>query len=190
MSRVACTAPLTSAALLAYWLGESDAAEDARVEEHFLGCAACGEQLAELVALRDAVRDVARDGSTYAVVSDGFVQRLVAHGLRVREYRVPQNGAVSCTVTPQDDLVVARLAAPLEGVKRLDLVQIVEGHGPARLEDVPFDAAAGGVVVTSQMPALRSLPASRNRMQLIAVDDSGAERLVGEYTFNHTPFAA
>jgi hypothetical protein len=35
------------------------------------------------------------------------------------------------------------------------------------------------------MAALRALPTSRNRMQLIAVDESGRDRVVGEYTFNH-----
>jgi hypothetical protein len=186
MSRRVCALSLTTDALVAYWLGESTSAEEARIDEHLLGCARCADDLARIVALGAAVRELAHRGAVQVVLSDASVRRMLARGLRVREYRVPHNGAVSCTVTPDDDILVSRLAAPLQDVKRLDLVQRFEGHEAARLEDVPFDAAAGSVVVASQMAALRALPTSSNRMQLIAVDEAGRDRVVGEYTFNHT----
>ena len=188
MSRPACALPLTTEALVAYWLGESDAAEEARIDEHLLACTRCSEELAELVAVGAAVRDVARSGAVHVVLTEPAVRRMLERGMRVREYRVPHNGAVSCTVTPDDDIVVSRLAAPLQGVKRLDLEQHFEGHADTRLEDVPFDAATDSVVVASHMPALRALRASSNRMRLVAVDEAGQERVIGEYTFNHTPF--
>lgn len=189
MSLTPCPAPLVADALVAYWLGECSPDEEARIEEHFLGCGTCSERLQELVALRDGVRRLARRGGMQVIVPEAFVRRMAELGMRVREYRVPCNGAVNCTVTPDDDLLVARLAAPLDDVQRLDLVQHLEGHGHARFEDVPFDAAAGAIVVAVDMPELRKLPASRTRMQLIAVDSAGRERVLGDYTFNHTPYA-
>jgi hypothetical protein len=55
-----------------------------------------------------------------------------------------------------------------------------------RLRDVPFDAPAGEVVIAERMEVMRALPASTVRMRLLAMAPSG-ERLVGEYTFHHTP---
>jgi hypothetical protein len=100
---------------------------------------------------------------------------------------VPQNGSVNCTITPGDDFVVARLEAPLAGVTRLDLVNVgPDGKREMRLEDIPFVAESGSVVVSTRIAALRALPSVTLRMRLLAVDDKG-ERTVGEYTFHHTP---
>jgi hypothetical protein len=54
--------------------------------------------------------------------------------------------------------------------------------------DIPFDAASGEVVVTPKIAHIRSMPAHRFRVRLVAVE-AGGERVIGDYTFNHTPFA-
>ncbi len=188
MSPSPCTAPIELGTLVAYWLGELDAESESRTEEHLLGCDACSKRLGELVALADGVRTLARAGGAHAVVTDAFVRRLIEQGVHVREYRVPRNGSVNCTVAPEDDVVIARLEAPLGDVKRLDMVEIdFEGRGLARAEDIPFRAESDGVVVTPRIDQLRALPASTTRMRLLAVDARG-ERVIGEYTFNHTPY--
>lgn len=182
-----CSTPLDWAALIAYWLGELDPDTEARIEEHYLGCAQCSARLEELSVLAEGVRAVARASGVTAVVNEPFVRRLTERGLKVREYRVPQNGSVNCTVAPEDDFVVARLEAPLAGVTRLDLVNIgVDGKTEMRLEDIPFVAESGGVVVSTSVAALRMLPATTLRMRLLAVDDND-ERALGDYTFHHTP---
>jgi hypothetical protein len=187
MISTSCRAPIELPALLAYWLGELDAASEARTEEHLLGCAACSRRLEELAALADGVRALTREGVVHAVVSDVFVRRLIERGVRVREYRVPCNGSVNCTVAPEDDVVIAWLEAPLGGITRLDVVAIdSEGHGQARLEDIPFSVDSDGVAITQPVDRLRALPASTARMRLLAVDERG-ERVIGEYTFHHTP---
>lgn len=85
-----------------------------------------------------------RAGAVPAILTDTFVKQLAAQGLRVRKYRVPHNGSVHCTVAPDDDLLIARLAAPLTGGERLDLERSSgEGSVLERLRDVPFDAATG-----------------------------------------------
>src|SRR5205085_101168 len=107
-------------ALLDYWLHDSDAAATDAIDEHLMQCEACGDALDELIALGAGVRSAFRAGAVSAVTSDAFVQRLVGRGLQVREYRLPQNCSVNCTMAPDDELLVAHLETPLHGVVRLD----------------------------------------------------------------------
>jgi len=186
MSQPGCASPIPAATLLEYWLGELDEAQEGRLDEHLLGCGHCSANLQSLVDVAGEVRAAVSAGAVHAVLTDAFVKRLAAQGLRLREYRVPHNGSVYCTVAPEDDLLITRLDAPLTGVERLDLEHLGEDPGLERLRDVPFDAAAGEVVYTSRIERVRALPATTLRVRLLAVAPSG-ERLVGEYTFHHTP---
>jgi len=188
MTALACQSPIEWPVLLAYWLGELDAENESRTEEHVLGCTTCSERLAELVALANGTKALVASGAVNAIVTDAFARGLTARGVRVREYRVQQDGSVNCTVAPEDEVVLARLEAPLGGIKRLDLVEIdPAGSGEVRHEDIPFSTAGDGVVMAQNIGWLRSLPASTVRVRLLAVDESG-ERVVGDYTFNHAPF--
>ena len=61
-------------------------------------------------------------------------------------------------------------------------------HRGARVEvfrDIPFDAASGEVVVTPKIARIRAMPSYRYRIRLIAVD-ADRERVIGDYSFNHT----
>jgi len=188
MNAPACNSPLAWDSLLGYWLGELDPGGAARIEEHYLGCAVCSRRLAQLVALAQSVRALAAQGGVSVVISEHFLQRLVAAGLQVREYRVPRNGSVNCMVAPGDDIVVARLDAPLDEVQRLDLVTTgADDGGETRQEDIPFRAGSGGVLVSTNIDKLRALPATTLRMRLLAIDSRG-ERTLGEYTFRHSPY--
>lgn len=185
-----CASPLGWDTLIAYWLGELDAAEEARAEEHYLGCARCSHRVEQLAALAGGVRGLARTSGVNMVINDEFLRRLSEDGLRVREYRVPANGSVDCTAAPEDDFVVGRLEAPLAGVRRVDVLSLDgDGNVEARQQDVPFMADSGGVVVAPRVAWLRSMPAFTMRLRLLAVDDAG-ERPLGDYTFNHTPYAS
>lgn len=171
------------AKLVGYWLGELDEAREAAVEEHYLGCAQCAARLAEVEALAGGVRRAYEGGRVGVFVTPAFVDRLRVRGLRVREYHVPRNGGVNCTIAPHDQMVFGHLDAPLEGVSRLDAIVLHEGE--IRLEDVPFDAASGKVIIAPNVAHLRSLPAHREVVRLVAVEPGG-ERVIGEYTFNHS----
>lgn len=188
MNRSSCSAPIALATLLEYWLGELDEASEARVEEHFLGCDECSENLQSVVELAGGLRALVREGTAHAVLTDGFVARAAAQGFRLREYRVPCNGSVHCTVAPDDDFLITRLEAPLGAVEQLDLVFLGEAT-QHRLRDVPFDRATGEVVLTLGIANIRDADAHTARFQLLAVDRN-SERLIGEYTFNHTPWAS
>lgn len=175
------------ATILEYWLGELDEARASAFEEHYLGCAACSARLAEVEALSEGVRGSFAGGSVGAVLTPAFVERLRENGVRLREYRVDLNGSVNCSVGPEDQLLLSRLQAPLEGAGRLDVVIAAAGVPlEARLEDVPYDAASGEVVVAPSIAFVRTLPAHRQVMRLVAVGADG-ERVLGEYTFNHSP---
>jgi hypothetical protein len=188
MSGSACAAPLGTARLLPYWLGELDRDREEQVDEHLLGCGECAAQLEELIDLGGEIRACVQRGVVSAVVTDAFLRRLASDWVRVREYRVPRNGSVHCTVSPDDDVVVARMEAPLSGVERLDVVMLgVEDASQVTMHDVPFDPAAGEVVLLPNVDDLRALPACTQRMQLVAVE-AGASRLLGEYGFIHTPW--
>ncbi|HEX2539553.1 MAG TPA: hypothetical protein VHM00_00555 [Caldimonas sp.] len=176
-------------ALLDYWLHESDPAATDAIDEHLMDCEPCGRALDELVALGDAVRAAFRSGAVSAMASDAFLQRLVAGGVHVREYRLPRNGSVNCTVGPDDELLVAHLETDLRGVERLDAVVTLslEPDVQHRLHDVPFDAHAGEVLWLPKFGLVRSAPAHVAEVTLLSVGAAGSEEL-GRYTFRHQPW--
>lgn len=172
------------ATLVSYWLGELDEAREAAIEEHYLGCATCSARLGEVEALACGVQRAFAGGHLHAVVTPAFAEHLRSRGLRLREYTVPRNGSVNCSVAPEDDLLVGRLQVPLEGVARIDVIGPDAEH---RLEDVPFDALSGEVVLLPGIAHVRTLPAHRQMLRLVAVDEDG-ERVLGDYTFHHSPY--
>jgi hypothetical protein len=174
--------------LLAYWLGETDAAQADAIDLHLLGCDPCGRTLDELVALAGAVRKAFDQGLVHAFVSAPFVQRLVEEGRRVREYRLPHNGSVNCCAAPDDEVLVARLHAPLGDVQRVDAVlrlSIVDAE--YRADDIPFDPATGEILMVPKIAIVRGLPAHVLTVRLVA-HAAGRERPLGEYRLNHSPW--
>jgi len=190
MTKPLCARAIAIETLLEYWIGELDPEQEARLDEHLLGCGPCSADLQALVDLGGEVRAAVRGGEVRVILNDAFVQRLATHGMRLREYRVPHNGSVHCTVAPEDDLLITRLVAPLAGIDRLDIETLGGDDSTSeRVRDVPFDAAAGEVVFTPHTERVRTLPAMTVRFRLLAVAPSG-ERVVGEYTLHHTPWRA
>lgn len=173
------------AALLDYWLGDTDVATTAAIDAHLLDCDACGAEFDAIVALVRGVRAAFADGRVASVVTPAFVARLKADGRRVREYRVPRGGSVVCHVAPDDDVLVSWIDASLAGVTRLDAVlSRSDVPGEQRLQDLPFDAAAGELVIVNALAEVRRLPTHDAVVRLLAVDAAG-EREIGRYTFRH-----
>ncbi len=184
----ACRHPVPIETLLAYWLGETDEAATAAVDEHLLGCDACGARLDEIVALGGGVRAAVTAGLVSLFVTPDFVERLAAGGWRIRTERIARDGGVHCTIAPDDDAVAGRFEVPLAGVSRLDAIveSTLVGHAE-RLEDLPFDASRQEVVFMPSAAQLRRDPAHRVKVRLLAVDAAG-ERVLGEYRFDHRPW--
>ena len=187
MSDATCTSPTPVTALLAYWLAELESPREVELEEHLFGCGSCSARLRQLLQLSNGIQRVTRAGSVHAVVTPEFIRRLQESGMRVREYSLQPGGSVNCTVTPEDDLVIAHLHAPLGDVNRLDLLLHDETSSVRwRAEDVAFDPAAAEVVMVPSVLKLRLLGVATQRVQLLAMG-GGNERVIGEYTFNHSP---
>jgi len=184
---VNCSNPIDAAVLADYWLGALAAPEEEAVEEHLLGCDRCGERLREVIALAEGVRNLAREGSLRMVVSDAFLKRAAEEGLRIREYAPPPGGGVHCTVTAEDDILVGRLAANLSGAKRVDLCLCDErGFEQLRLPDIPVHPAKSIVNLQESITFAKAAPSNKMIVRMVTLDDAGSERLLGEYTFNHT----
>jgi hypothetical protein len=183
----ACEAPLSEDDLLDWWSGGLPGECRRSVEEHLLSCDACATRGHDLAALAQGVRGLVREGRLPAVVLPAVVDRLEREGRRIRTYRVPAGSGVHCTVGPEDDVVLARLEVDLRGVSRLDLVSRIDDGPERRLSDLPFDEAAGELILAAPTPILRERPRHVERLRLLALDPGG-ERLLGEYTFDHTPW--
>ena len=140
-----------------------------------------------MIALAEGVRNLAREGSLRMVVSDAFLKRAAEEGLRVREYAPPAGGGVQCTVTAEDDILIGRLAANLSGAKRVDLCICDErGVEQLRLPDIPVHSGAGSVAYQESITFAKAAPTHKMIARLVTFDEAGGERLLGEYTFNHT----
>jgi hypothetical protein len=189
VSETTCTAPTPVATLIGYWLGELEGTHEAELEEHLFGCGTCSARLRQVMQLGEGIQRVTRAGGVHAVVTAKFIRRLQTTGVRVREYRLQPGGSVNCTVAPEDELVIAHLHAPLADVQRLDLVlDDVTSGARWRAEDVAFDPTAAEVVMAPNVTELRQLSVTTQRVRLLAVEP-GSERVIGEYTFNHSPHA-
>ena len=172
--------------LLAWWLDELDEEEANEVEAHLFECEECGARLRELLRLGAAVKRALLEGHVAGAVSGRFIDRLREDGLNIREYRLAAGGSVACTVAPDDDLVVSYLQAPLEGVRQLDAV--FDDHtGTRRTAHIPFDAATNEVAFIAPTALLKTWGVAQQRVRLLTVAQ-GAERVIGEYTFNHAPW--
>ena len=182
--------PVEFESLVAWWLGELPDGQEEKLEEHFFGCAQCAARLEWLAALSSGVRATVRAGALGLVVSAPFVEAMKRAGMRLREYRLGPGTTVNCTIRADDDAVVSRVTAPLAGVRRVDAVRRLElggvEHPEERLEDVPFDPASGEVLILPPAAWLKTMPVMRQRLRLVAVEQEG-ERVLGEYTFSHTP---
>jgi len=178
---------LDAGALTEYWLGTLPKLEEELIEEHLFACGECGSGLEEVIALAEGVSRIARGGALMTVVSERFLQHAAGEGLRVRQYSPPAGGSVACTVTAQDDLLVGRLTANLLGAKQVDLSLCAPtGEEQFRLRDIPFDASADSVLWQQSITFAKAAPTSTMVARLIQVDEAGGEKLLGEYTFNHT----
>jgi anti-sigma factor RsiW len=184
---MSCPEPIDPEVLADYWAGLLPEQEEPAVEEHLLSCDDCSVRLREMVALIDGIRRLADAGSLRMVVTDAFVRRLAERGLRVRQYAPEAGSSVACTVGPDDDFLISRLAADLRGAPRVDL-SLCDDRGveQVRMRDIPARPDGGGVILQESIDFARALPSTTLIARLVAVGETGEDRLLGEYTFNHT----
>jgi len=184
---MSCANPVAAAVLTDYWIAALPKSEEEAVEEHLFTCDECGVRLREVIALADAIRGLARQGSLLMVVSDAFLKRVAEQGLHVREYAPPKGGSIACTVTAEDDFLIGRLTADLRGATRVDLAFCDErGAEKLRLEDIPFNSESPDIAFQQSITYAKAASSETMIARLIAFDPTGRESLLGEFTFNHT----
>jgi len=185
-ARGACSDPIDRAILMDYWLALLPSTVEQAVDLHLLGCDACSDRLRETIALSESLSHVARSGELPVIVSDAFVRHAIAAGRQVREYAAMPGESVPCTVSADDDYLVARLGADLRGAGRVDLSLDMRGSEVGRLADIPVHAETGQVICQMSIGWSKAAPDNSVLMRLLSVDEAGAERMLGEYAFHHT----
>ncbi len=165
-------------------LDELDEAEATKIDEHVLRCGTCASTLESLVHVRSGVRDLVSAGKIAFPAGTALIDQLTAAGLISRTYRLAPGEVLPCAVGAADVYALTTLLANLEGVMRVDVVQSTLA-GSTRMMDVPFDADRGLVRFVSRSDVLRSLPSTRLRLEVFAVDGSD-ERKIAEYFLEHT----
>ena len=183
----ACDTPLDPEVLVDYWLGLLTPEAEDHAEQHLFACDACGDRLRQIMDLSDALRTLAQSGGLKVVVSEVLVARAAQSGRRVRQYDLAPGQTVPCTIAADDDLLVARLAADLTGVGRVDLSFCdPQGVERQRMADIPVQADTGRVILQESVTFAKASPSTTMVARMLAVGASGEERLLGEYTFQHT----
>ena len=82
--------------------------------------------------------------------------------------------------------VLALNPTPIRGLSHVDLVMRVDDGPEHRVEDLPVASSSPEVIVAQAMPAMRALKTADIRVRLLGRGPEG-ERVLGEYTFAHTP---
>ena len=182
-----CSHPIDATVLADYWLAVLPGPEEDTVEEHLLGCDECGVRLRDVIALAEGVRNLGRGGTLRMVVSETFLQRVAADGLRIREHVPSPGGHYQCTVHADDDLLVVRMAARVSGAARVDLC-VCDEHGveQVRYRDIPVPSGASSFAYQESIAAQKAAPSYTLIARLVAFNEAGSERLVGEYKLHHT----
>jgi hypothetical protein len=82
---------------------------------------------------------------------------------------------------------VTYLSADLGAVERVNVVLYAHGKEWGRIDDAPIDRARGQVIYTTGGDLARTFPAMTVRVELVAATRADDVRVLGEYTFEHTP---
>ena len=171
-----CGRPIDPAVLADYWLALLPAAEEEAVEAHLFECDACDDRLRGIIEMAEALRALAHSGALRVVLGEDFIRHAEETGRRVRQYDFVPGQTVPCTISADDDLLVARLAVDLSGAERVDLsFRDPQGVERGRMNDIPVRTDAGHVTFQESATFAKAAPSS-----------SMVARLLGEYFFQHT----
>jgi hypothetical protein len=182
-----CHAPIDPAVLADYWLATLPAAEEEAVEAHLFECDACGDRLRGIIEIAEALRALARSGAVRVVLGEDFIRHAEETGRHVRQYDIVPGQTVPCTISADDDLLVARFAVDLSGAERVDLsFRDPQGVERGRMNDIPVRTNATHVIFQESATFAKAAPSSSMVARLLAVGADGEERLLGEYTLEHT----
>jgi anti-sigma factor RsiW len=186
-ARASCHTPLDPAVLADYWLALLPATEEEAVETHLFDCDACGDRLRGIIDIAEALRALARSGALRVILPENFIRHAAETGRRVRQYDFLPGQTVPCTISADDDLLVARFAVDVSGAERVDVsFRDSAGVERGRMNDIPVRSDARHVIFQESATFAKAAPSSSMVARLLAVGADGGERLLGEYFFQHT----
>lgn len=169
--------------LAACALGELHADAESEVEEHVLSCGRCAAVYASFVRLGRSVAALVQAGGASMVAPRTIVEALEREGLVSRRYVLAPGAVVPCTVGADDIYSLTTFEADLSGIERVDMIR-----GTQRIDDVPFEPS-GTVRLITSCELIRALPSMKLPFRLVAVRPDGSEKVLAEYTLDHTAFA-
>ena len=143
-----CPHPIAWDTLVDYWAGDLDDAATTAVEDHVFGCADCTTASAGVAAVTETAR-----AALPPIVSRRRLEQLRARGMRIRENEFLPGQRGEVRFGPDTDLLIHRLAGlDLTGAERVAFRITAESTGElmTAVDAVPFDAAAGAVLVACQ----------------------------------------
>ena len=174
----ACREPIPQEVLEDYLLGTLPASQEEDLEDHLFACVSCAataERVAGLaLALRGAVPPILTRPRFEALEREGRVSQVTT---------LDAGQAIEVSFPPAERLLVHRLrVGDLATAERVDVtVRSLSGEAVKRLEDVPFDAGRGEVLVACQRHFAELFPPD----VVLAVEVSGPAARVCEYTVRH-----
>jgi hypothetical protein len=169
--------------LVALWAGELEESEAAAVDEHVFGCDSCAAASQRLAKIVGALR-----AKMPFVISHAHRERLVASGTTIAVTSVaptPDRVAnTSAFFATGVDLLVFALRADVANADRVD-VEIASRTGEPRylVEDVPFDRAAGEVLIACQRHYEGMF--TGDPIFTVHAVEAGERRPVGDYVVEH-----
>ena len=185
MTDAGCVSPLSTADIADYWSHDLPREEVDRIDDHVFQCAGCAKRLAEGEALARGIADLVREGRFQSIITEGLLNRLSRDGVRIRTFAIGPGETVPCGVWQDDDLVVARIRADLEGLDAVTLVtRLASGEEISRFADIRVKPGQREIIRATSAALLRRLPAVHVHMTL----SSGAgpdQRTIGEYVLEH-----
>lgn len=171
--------------LVDYWAGDGDQNQAERIEEQTFECPACGEHLANIVAMGQAVSEVVRSGRFHSVLTESLLNRLSRDGMRIRTYTLEPGTLVPCAVWAHDDLIVSRLRGDFAGVEQVTVaLQLESGDELSRVPNIPIAPGQTELLDGVSADRLRRLPPTRLRVILTGTR-AGKEQVIGEYGLEH-----
>lgn len=142
-----CARPLSWAELTDYWAGDAPPEQQDALDEHLMGCAVCTALSARVAAITETTR-----GMIPPIVTDAQIAALRRRGQVVLDNPM-QPGERKEVVFPKSvDLLIHRLIMPLAQAERVRFRMLEDGTERllADIPDVPFDRAAGTVLIACQ----------------------------------------
>jgi hypothetical protein len=154
--------------------------ESNELEAHLFACEACASECERLVGIAAAVRD-----SVPPVISPEQFEALAREGRIAAENRMSPGQVAEVRYPPEGKLLVHRLGGfDLRRAHRVDVELVdLEGGILTRMNDVPFDAARGEVLIACQRHFANSYPDDASfRVEAITGDE---REEVKRYTVLH-----